>query len=91
MQSGKYQEYIESKSHTQEHEMSESRQGFRFSLHRIAVEEGGGEAGMKAAVNYCLKCIHLGPPWVLYNEWTENMKFKYVQESDMDKSSETWV
>ena len=87
---GQYNQYKETKSHTISYSTKDESEGTMFGLHRIAVEEGGGEAGMKAALNYCLRCIKEGPGWVEYNEWTQTAKYRYVVQRKTETNAECW-
>lgn len=85
-----YDEHCEAKVHTEEHSIVESKKGTMLSLHRIAVEEGGGVVGMQAAVNYALKSVKLGGPWAEFDSWTQQPKFRYVVKSDTDDFKQAW-
>ena len=58
----KYDEYQQTKAHTRTTTIADTSKGVSMPLARIAWKEGGGQEGLKAAINYCSKCLHLGPP-----------------------------
>jgi len=87
---GQYTKFVESKTHSQSYTIKEKVEGTFLSLHRIAVEEGGGETGMKAAINYCLRCVKEGSGWVEYNEWTKGAKYNYVVKKKSETHGESW-
>ena len=63
-----------------------------FSLQRIAVEEGGGAAGMRAAVNYAKSCFQEKTPgWVRYNHRTCTAKSHYVVGKSSDVFERSWT
>eukprot|EP00974_Lingulodinium_polyedra_P030282 2914903-Lingulodinium_polyedra.AAC.1 len=88
---GQYDTFVEKKTYTQQQQNTESMEGTMLSLHRIAVEEGGGKAGMRAAVNYALTCLQqASPAWVEYNSWTKSVKFRYVVKKSTDTFTKSW-
>ena len=48
---GEYNLFVETRTHASEFEKSNDTTGTWMSLNRIAVEEGGGEVGMKVAIS----------------------------------------
>jgi uncharacterized membrane-anchored protein len=76
---GQYDKYMVTKSYKETHQVENRNAGAMFPLQRIAVEEGGGESGVRAAINYALKALEQTEPgWVEYNTWTRRANFKYV-------------
>ena len=61
------------------------------ALARIAVEEGGGATGMRAAINYAMCCLMMGGPWVKYDSWTKAIKFLYKEEGTREEFSRAWA
>ena len=87
---GEYHMFVETRTHASEFEKSNDTTGTWMSLNRIAVEEGGGEVGMKAAINYCLRAAREGPQWASYNEWTQQASYKYTVRREKESNKETW-
>jgi hypothetical protein len=88
--SGQYDKFVETKVYTEKHTLSERKRGTFMSLGRIAVEEGGGHAGMVAAANYAMRSVEMGPDWVEYCEWTKSAKFRYVVKTNDDTFIRDW-
>ncbi|CAK0900674.1 unnamed protein product, partial [Prorocentrum cordatum] len=59
-------------------EKAESKDGQYISLAKIAVEEGGGRAGLRAAINWAHYCILLGGEMLEYCEGTKQMKYLHI-------------
>ena len=83
--------YTESKVHLESLTRKKGERSRLFSVHRIAVEEGGGEAGMRAAINYCLWCVQepmteTGDPRVEYCHRTKVAKFDYAIKESAGKA-----
>ena len=70
--------------------MVDRNKGNFYSLARIAVEEGGGSSGMRAACNYAMRALTLGPPWIEYDEWTQQVKFLYMVKGYDEEFRRAW-
>ena len=53
-----YKSYLETKKVTEQHSVAEGMEGTMYSLERIAVEEGGGPAGTRNALQYAMSWPH---------------------------------
>ena len=69
----------------------EIQDGKYYSLGRVAVEEGGGEAGARAALNHALHAAQLGPPWIKFDKRAQNIKILFVQEGFQDIFEQSWT
>ena len=89
---GRFDEFWETRKQTETHSQNWSAEGSFFTLEKIAVEEGGGPAGMRAAINYCMEALRQPDMenWVRWNSWSKNVKFKYVVEKESDNFQKKW-
>ena len=85
-----YDSYKDTKTFSESHEIEDTTTGTWLSLAKIAVEEGGGDAGLSAAMNYAMEAIKAGRGWAKYHKWTKQPKFRYVVEGDNEKSKRKW-
>ncbi len=67
-------------THVEEQAIDYTKLGRYLSVARIAQEEGGGSHGWKAALNYIMRAIDMGAPFVKRCELTKAMKFLYIVE-----------
>ena len=85
-----YDRYKSQKSFTQSHSHIQRTKGKLLSLPRIAWKEGGGKAGMTAAVRHACRCMTLGAPWVKWDGWTGFPKFMHCEEGFEDLFQQQW-
>ena len=67
-----------------------SNRGRHLALRRIAWLEGGGEAGMRAATNYAVRCLALGGKWTFFDDWTQQLKFYYLENEYKEDLVKAW-
>lgn len=87
----RYKDYIEAKEHTKTWETVDTSKGHYYSVARIAQEEGGGEMGWKAAINYSLRAFGMGPPWFEFDSWTQQVKFLYMIKGYEENFKKSWL
>lgn len=87
----KYDNYKASKISTTSESKEEYKDGTYYSLNRMAVEEGGGQEGKKAALLYAMKCQLLGKPWLFWDEWTQQPKYLYIVVGFKEKFTKAWT
>ena len=57
---------------------------------RIAQKEGGGKDGLKAALNYCLRCWELQGTWIRRCNFARRWKFLYMVVGYEEIFEEAW-
>eukprot|EP00959_Pyramimonas_sp_CCMP1952_P432461 9056103-Pyramimonas_sp.AAC.1 len=87
---GQYTEYIEKRSKVESRKQEFFKTAVYLSIGRIAWLEGGGQAGMRAAVKYMAKAMIHGGKWVVYDDMTEQVKALYVQQGFNDVVATEW-
>ena len=87
---GEFEKYELTKIHRTVLTEEEINDGYYYPLARIAVEEGGGPSGTRAAVNYALMAISIGGKFVMYSSWTKSIKFLYYVQRRKDIFSKAW-
>ena len=60
------------------------------SFNWIVREEGGQSEDVIAAKNYCMRCLELGAPWVLYDDWTKRAQFLYMVKGRREEMERCW-
>ena len=86
----KYDVYSQSKTFTQMQSEGKTVDGHYYSVHKIAMEEGGGEAGARAASCYAVWAMKLGGTWVTWDEWTQQLKFMYTVVGHKERMEKAW-
>ena len=86
----KYDDYKASKTFEESYAKEARSSGTYFAFARIAHEEGDGESGTRAAVNYTLKCLVVGDPFVIWDEWTKQNKYLYIVQGFDEKFRTAW-
>lgn len=88
---GAYEKFAETKRFEHARVIEEATEGTMLSLERIVVEEGGGKAGVRAAVNYAISCLKEEQPgWVRFDNRTQALKFRYIVDKVSDRTKRTW-
>lgn len=64
--------------------------GQYVSLHRISWLEGGGAAGMRAAMRYCARCTVLQGKWTMFDEFTGTVKYLYLTHVMSESFKQSW-
>ena len=59
----------------------------------IVQREGGRRdpSAVKAALNHCLKSMHMGKDWVFWNPMTERVEFEYIRRSHINSFTKAWT
>ncbi|CAK0902114.1 unnamed protein product, partial [Prorocentrum cordatum] len=87
-----YEERVAVRVRSQIEQHSIIKQGFYRSAGRIAVEEGGGTAGVRNATNYCIRCLDMGYPFVKFDgEFTQSARFLYVEDGFREEFTNLWA
>ena len=86
----KYDEWISTRSYEERDVKKEVVKGKMMSIARICWKEGGGKAGMEAALNVAAKCVILGQGWHQISKWTKQPKFMYIEEGFEEELSRLW-
>eukprot|EP00959_Pyramimonas_sp_CCMP1952_P290818 6083554-Pyramimonas_sp.AAC.1 len=86
-----FDEWSEKHSYTETLEESSFNRGQYLPIQRIAHKEGGGAAGMEAALNHALKAMQVGGKYVLYDSWTKRVKFLYYVRGYEDRFTKAWA
>ena len=87
----KFDEYREQRSFTTTSSERQLKEARYYSLERIAVEEGGGKAGFRAACNYAVRAVKVGGKFYKWNSWTQTVKFLYVTEGEEESLEKAWA
>ena len=88
--SQKYESYKKNQIHKVKLTETEINSGRYLPLMKIAEEEGGGEIGFQAAVQYCLRCMQVGGDFVWLESWSGQPKFLYYVRGRDDTFSKSW-
>lgn len=73
-----------------EQSTSNEKVGEYLSLAQICAREGGGDSGLKAAINYTTRAVELGGAWVSFNEMTQVPTFMYFRTQYRDSFKKAW-
>lgn len=57
---------------------------------RMAQEEGGGAAGLRAAINIAMSAIELGPEWYMWDARARNFKALYMETGYQENFAKAW-
>ena len=87
-----YHIHIQEKSLSKSWQKVDTTKGTYYPFPRIVQEEGGKEdpENVKAAMNYCRKCMELGGDWVSINQMTERLEFLHLKREHKDIFSQCW-
>ena len=78
--STKYEDCLRVKSQTQSWQDIDEEAG-TYECGKIIWDREGGDAyGLAAARNYITACIHMGAPWVQFNEMTGRQEYLYLKK-----------
>ena len=78
--STKYEDCLRVKSQTQSWQDIDEEAGTYECGKIIWDREGGDVYGLAAARNYITACIHMGAPWVQFNEMTGRQEYLYLKK-----------
>ena len=78
--STQYEECLRVKSQTQSWQDIDEEAGTYECGKIIWDREGGDVYGLAAARNYITACIHMGAPWVQFNEMTGRQEYLYLKK-----------
>ena len=80
--STKYEDCLRVKSQTQSWQDIDEEAGTYECGKIIWDREGGDVYGLAAARNYITTCIHMGAPWVQFNEMTGRQEYLYLKNQE---------
>lgn len=86
----RHQAFIEEPSKFEKEVIEEFKGSTYRSFNRVVVEEGGGAAGLRNALNYCCRCLVAGKPFYKYCSWTRSVRFLYVEEGWKESFMRVW-
>ena len=85
-----HMKYVETMNHVETEKRAHTNKGHYLPLGRIAQKEGGGKDGLKAALNYCLRCWELQGTWIRRCNFARRWKFLYMVVGYEEIFEEAW-
>ena len=81
-----YKNHVKERKHVLQRTTREYNDARYLTVDRCIVED----ANKTTAVNYCLRCLTMGYPWVKYCSWRKATLFLYKLEGIQEEQIEQW-
>ena len=82
-----YTNHVKERKHVLQKTTTEYSDGRYLTVDRCIVED----ANKVTAMNYCLRCLTMGFPWVKYCSWRKTTMFMYKLEGIHEAQMEQWT
>ena len=88
-----FDDYIETHRKTKEKSHLDRTEGVYMNIDAMIQAEGGHQSArvVKGGAKYAIKCIQKGGKWVVYNDMSERLEFRYIKRKRIEDSVTRWT
>ena len=84
-------DFMEEKTFTHDWRKVDVTKGTYMSASKVLLEEGGTAADLEPCQRILKKCAAMGPPFVLFNEFSERRDYLYIRKEFSEEMTKSWT